>query len=167
MLYPAELLVQKHNDAEKPHQPTQTQAALIQNQALWRQDTSCEKQRRGRDSNPRHRFRQCTRLASEHHRPLGHLSVQTAQPMSCHPSAPASQTAYLRLTSRSSVVRCCGGPAVPFVAQKPGTQHPQPAEEEGFEPPALSRCGFQDRCLRPLGHSSKRRLATITAGVFC
>ena len=32
-----------------------------------------------------------------------------------------------------------------------------PAEEEGFEPPALSRCGFQDRCLRPLGHSSKRR----------
>src|SRR5215471_6112636 len=27
-------------------------------------------------------------------------------------------------------------------------------EEEGFEPPALSRYGFQDRRLRPLGHSS-------------
>lgn len=28
------------------------------------------------------------------------------------------------------------------------------AEEEGFEPPELSFGGFQDRCLRPLGHSS-------------
>ena len=28
------------------------------------------------------------------------------------------------------------------------------AEEEGFEPPELSLGGFQDRCLRPLGHSS-------------
>lgn len=28
------------------------------------------------------------------------------------------------------------------------------AEEEGFEPPVLSYGGFQDRCLRPLGHSS-------------
>lgn len=27
------------------------------------------------------------------------------------------------------------------------------AEEEGFEPPELSLGGFQDRCLRPLGHS--------------
>ena len=33
-----------------------------------------------------------------------------------------------------------------------------PAEEEGFEPPALSRCGFQDRCLRPLGHSSTKEV---------
>ena len=28
------------------------------------------------------------------------------------------------------------------------------AEEEGFEPPVLAHCGFQDRRLRPLGHSS-------------
>ncbi len=28
------------------------------------------------------------------------------------------------------------------------------AEEEGFEPPELALGGFQDRCLRPLGHSS-------------
>ena len=27
-------------------------------------------------------------------------------------------------------------------------------EEEGFEPPALSRDGFQDRCLKPLSHPS-------------
>src|SRR4029078_5147986 len=32
----------------------------------------------------------------------------------------------------------------------------QPAEEEGFEPPELALGGFQDRCLRPLGHSSRR-----------
>jgi hypothetical protein len=31
-----------------------------------------------------------------------------------------------------------------------------PAEEEGFEPPELALGGFQDRCLRPLGHSSRR-----------
>ena len=37
------------------------------------------------------------------------------------------------------------------------------AEEEGFEPPALSRSGFQDRCLRPLGHSSKEVEATFSA----
>src|SRR5690349_19500574 len=30
-------------------------------------------------------------------------------------------------------------------------------EEEGFEPPVLSHNGFQDRRLKPLGHSSKRR----------
>src|SRR6185295_18138697 len=30
----------------------------------------------------------------------------------------------------------------------------QRAEEEGFEPPELALGGFQDRCLRPLGHSS-------------
>ncbi len=30
------------------------------------------------------------------------------------------------------------------------------AEEEGFEPPELALGGFQDRCLRPLGHSSRR-----------
>ena len=29
------------------------------------------------------------------------------------------------------------------------------AEEEGFEPPELALGGFQDRCLRPLGHSSR------------
>ena len=28
-------------------------------------------------------------------------------------------------------------------------------EEEGFEPPELSLSGFQDRRLKPLGHSSK------------
>jgi hypothetical protein len=28
-------------------------------------------------------------------------------------------------------------------------------EEEGFEPPVLSHNGFQDRRLKPLGHSSK------------
>ena len=32
----------------------------------------------------------------------------------------------------------------------------QPAEEEGFEPPELALGGFQDRCLRPLGHSSRQ-----------
>src|SRR5213075_894489 len=32
----------------------------------------------------------------------------------------------------------------------------KPAEEEGFEPPELALGGFQDRCLRPLGHSSRR-----------
>src|SRR5882672_10146650 len=31
------------------------------------------------------------------------------------------------------------------------------AEEEGFEPPALACDGFQDRCLKPLGHSSSTR----------
>ena len=31
----------------------------------------------------------------------------------------------------------------------------QLAEEEGFEPPELALGGFQDRCLRPLGHSSE------------
>src|SRR5215216_6271851 len=30
-------------------------------------------------------------------------------------------------------------------------------EEEGFEPPVLSHYGFQDRRLKPLGHSSKFR----------
>ena len=29
------------------------------------------------------------------------------------------------------------------------------AEEEGFEPPELSFNGFQDRRLKPLGHSSE------------
>ena len=29
------------------------------------------------------------------------------------------------------------------------------AEAEGFEPPDLSVCGFQNRRLRPLGHTSK------------
>ena len=29
-------------------------------------------------------------------------------------------------------------------------------EEEGFEPPELALGGFQDRCLRPLGHSSRQ-----------
>ena len=29
------------------------------------------------------------------------------------------------------------------------------AEEEGFEPPELALGGFQDRCLQPLGHSSR------------
>ena len=33
-------------------------------------------------------------------------------------------------------------------------------EEEGFEPPALARYGFQDRRLRPLGHSSERGVST-------
>ena len=28
------------------------------------------------------------------------------------------------------------------------------AEGEGFEPPDLSVCGFQDRRLKPLGHPS-------------
>jgi hypothetical protein len=32
-------------------------------------------------------------------------------------------------------------------------------EEEGFEPPELAFGGFQDRCLKPLGHSSTSRLA--------
>jgi hypothetical protein len=35
------------------------------------------------------------------------------------------------------------------------------AEEEGFEPPVLSHCGFQDRRLKPLGHSS--RLSALLA----
>ena len=34
----------------------------------------------------------------------------------------------------------------------------KPAEEEGFEPPELALGGFQDRCLRPLGHSSREAL---------
>src|SRR5690242_1997764 len=34
----------------------------------------------------------------------------------------------------------------------------RPAEEEGFEPPELALGGFQDRCLRPLGHSSSSEL---------
>ncbi len=38
-----------------------------------------------------------------------------------------------------------------------------PAEEEGFEPPALSCCGFQDRCLRPLGHSSHGRRSALVS----
>ena len=50
-----------------------------------------------------------TRLAGEHHRPLGHLSAQ----------------------------QC-------FLL----------AEEVGFEPTVLSYNGFQDRRLKPLGHSS-------------
>ena len=50
-----------------------------------------------------------TRLAGEHHRPLGHLSV------------------FISL----------------FLA-----------EEVGFEPTVLSYNGFQDRRLKPLGHSS-------------
>jgi hypothetical protein len=36
-------------------------------------------------------------------------------------------------------------------------------EEEGFEPPALSRYGFQDRRLRPLGHSSGKNGADCSA----
>ncbi len=50
-----------------------------------------------------------TRLAGEHHRPLGHFSI---------------------------VLLC-------FLA-----------EEVGFEPTVLSYNGFQDRRLKPLGHSS-------------
>ena len=41
--------------------------------------------------------------------------------------------------------------------EEPPRARPSPRrleEEEGFEPPALSRYGFQDRRLRPLGHSS-------------
>src|SRR6476659_6358777 len=36
------------------------------------------------------------------------------------------------------------------------------AEEEGFEPPGLSSSGFQDRRLKPLGHSSNPK----TDGLF-
>ncbi len=36
-------------------------------------------------------------------------------------------------------------------------------EEEGFEPPALSRYGFQDRRLRPLGHSSGLTIQGVTS----
>src|SRR5262245_11181682 len=36
------------------------------------------------------------------------------------------------------------------------------AEEEGFEPPGLSSSGFQDRRLKPLGHSSNAK----TDGLF-
>ena len=52
-----------------------------------------------------------TRLAGEHHRPLGHLSNL--------------------------------------------------AEEVGFEPTVLSYNGFQDRRLKPLGHSSTRHLLPL------
>src|SRR5437868_2085338 len=83
---------------------------------------------------------QYTRLASEHLRPLGHLSV-------CSPTLH---------TSHYSVVNCQGQRSVMASARA--------AEEEGFEPPALSRCGFQDRCLRPLGHSSTKEVdATFSA----
>ena len=48
-------------------------------------------------------------------------------------------------------------PCLPAGA-RPGAVRPRSLrwweEEEGFEPPALSRYGFQDRRLRPLGHSS-------------
>lgn len=53
-------------------------------------------------------FNPHTRLAGEHHRPLGHLSIGLA-------------------------------------------------EEVGFEPTVLSYNGFQDRRLKPLGHSSTLR----------
>ena len=35
------------------------------------------------------------------------------------------------------------------------------AEGEGFEPPDLSVCGFQDRRLKPLGHPSRSSLPLI------
>ena len=56
-----------------------------------------------------------TRLAGEHHRPLGHFSIVVLW----------------------------------FLA-----------EEVGFEPTVLSYNGFQDRRLKPLGHSSKARVCS-------
>jgi hypothetical protein len=67
-----------------------------------------------------------TRLAGGRPRPLGHLSRYSLR---LPPESPRG--------GQKRHINCQG------------------AEEEGFEPPALSRCGFQDRRLRPLGHSSK------------
>ncbi len=39
------------------------------------------------------------------------------------------------------------------------------AEEEGFEPPELALGGFQNRCLRPLGHSSIKQEAGVFIGI--
>ena len=60
-----------------------------------------------------------TRLAGEHHRPLGHLSTHHS-----------NLCLYM-------------------------------AEEVGFEPTVLSYNGFQDRRLKPLGHSSVSAFFTI------
>src|SRR5262249_18049430 len=76
----------------------------------------------------------------------------------------------LALYSLSKRAPSASRPSLPFVVGSGG--HPlracasiqfsfAPAEEEGFEPPALSRCGFQDRRLRPLGHSSKRETHVV------
>jgi hypothetical protein len=64
MLYPAELLSQGQRGVLYA-----SATKLARN--LWRTPWL----RRERDSNPRYRFRQYTRLASEHLRPLGHLSL--------------------------------------------------------------------------------------------
>src|SRR4029453_19417986 len=90
--------------------------------------------RRGRDSNPRCRFTPHAGLANRYLRPLGHLSRclwsdRVGLPRGL--ATPSGLVIYSVVRSASSL-----------------------AEEEGFEPPELALGGFQDRCLRPLGHSS-------------
>jgi hypothetical protein len=72
-----------------------------------------------------------TRLAGEHLRPLGHLSGR----------------AYLKLMANP-------GPCSHKVYPIQNTWVKQMAEGVGFEPTDLPVCGFQDRCLKPLGHPS-------------
>src|SRR5690625_5209315 len=54
-----------------------------------------------------------------------------------------SQHPIVRFSFQRTWVLCC--------VLKRGSR----VEEEGFEPPVLSYNGFQDRRLRPLGHSSR------------
>jgi hypothetical protein len=101
-----------------------------------------KKRRRGRDSNPRSRFKPARRFS---------------KPVPSANSATSPGLAFWCpdvLTPRT--------PAVPCVMRTIRRTTPRLdysvfislAEEEGFEPPELSLGGFQDRCLRPLGHSS-------------
>ena len=69
MLYPAELLVPGLNQDIMWCDVTEAKRTLVDFS-----DSSSSFLRRERDSNPRYRFWQYTRLASEHLRPLGHLS---------------------------------------------------------------------------------------------
>jgi hypothetical protein len=58
------------------------------------------------------------------------------------------------LHHRRSQGRSCVFAFSQVVKEPPATSAVQ-AEEEGFEPPVLSYNGFQDRRLKPLGHSSR------------
>src|SRR5215813_8175127 len=89
-------------------------------------------QRRGRDSNPRYSFWPYNSLANCRLRPLGHLSRSIVDlSIALHPS-------------------------LPYSVFNPFSVSEAAAEEEGFEPPALACDGFQDRCLKPFGHSSRQ-----------
>ena len=121
MLYPAELLVQC--------QQRLLMSQIAAGSAYTKPHSGLTRKflrlRRGRDSNPRYRFWQYTRLASEHHRPLGHLSfcgkpcskrqtlcrfwADRTYPILRRPDGQSHRIALLRLTLRSSVVNASGG----------------------------------------------------------